>query len=33
MGAAWSKMKFSMRALQKIVAATIEARDANAMRH
>lgn len=33
MGAAWSQAKFSMRALQKIVAATLEARDNHAMRH
>jgi ATP-dependent Lon protease len=33
MGAAWSHAKFSMRALQKIVQATLEARDAHAMRH
>ena len=33
MGKAWSQARFSMRALQKIVAATLEARDAHAMRH
>jgi ATP-dependent Lon protease len=32
-GAAWAKAKFSMRALQKIVSATVEARSAFAMRH
>ena len=33
MGQAWTQAKFSMRALQKIVGATIETRDNNAMRH
>lgn len=33
MGKAWAARGFSMRALQKIVLATIEARDAHAMRH
>ncbi|MDT4740251.1 AAA family ATPase [Bradyrhizobium sp. WYCCWR 12699] len=33
MGKAWEARNFSMRALQKIVAATLEARDAHAMRH
>lgn len=32
-GRAWASRKFSMRALQKIVAATLEARDQHAMRH
>jgi ATP-dependent Lon protease len=32
-GRAWSASKFSMRALQKIVQATLEARDDHAMRH
>jgi ATP-dependent Lon protease len=32
-GKAWAARKFSMRALQKIVAATLEARDQHAMRH
>ena len=32
-GKAWKKAGFSMRSLQKIVAATLEARDSNAMRH
>ncbi|WP_375312804.1 AAA family ATPase [Bradyrhizobium sp. A5] len=32
-GKAWSAQKCSMRALQKIVAATLEARDQHAMRH
>jgi len=30
---AWTKAGFSIRKLQKIVAATVEARDAMAMRH
>jgi hypothetical protein len=33
MGTAWRKVGFSMRSLQKIVAATLEARDSHAMRH
>ncbi|MGY0572801.1 AAA family ATPase [Bradyrhizobium sp. RDM12] len=33
MAKAWEKAKFSMRKLQKIVRATLEARDAHAMRH
>ena len=33
MAKAWEPRRFSMRALQKIVAATLEARDAAAMRH
>lgn len=32
-GRAWAARRFSMRALQKIVAATLEARDQHAMRH
>ncbi|WP_339037512.1 hypothetical protein WHZ78_07295 [Bradyrhizobium symbiodeficiens] len=32
-GKAWAKRAFSMRALQKIVAATLDARDQHAMRH
>lgn len=32
-GKAWATRRFSMRALQKIVAATLEARDQHAMRH
>jgi ATP-dependent Lon protease len=32
-GKAWSKAGFSMRKLQKIVSATLEARDQYAMRH
>jgi ATP-dependent Lon protease len=32
-GKAWAKARFSMRALQKIVAATLDARDSHAMRH
>ena len=32
-GRAWAKAGFSMRALQKIVSATLEARDSYAMRH
>jgi ATP-dependent Lon protease len=32
-GKAWAARRFSMRALQKIVAATLEARDQHAMRH
>ncbi|WP_108914066.1 AAA family ATPase [Bradyrhizobium diazoefficiens] len=32
-GRAWAERKFSMRALQKIVAATLEARDQHAIRH
>jgi ATP-dependent Lon protease len=32
-GKAWARSRFSMRALQKIVAATLEARDQLAMRH
>jgi ATP-dependent Lon protease len=32
-GKTWKKAGFSMRSLQKIVAATLEARDSNAMRH
>jgi ATP-dependent Lon protease len=32
-GKAWAKAKFSMRALQKIVSATVEARSAFALRH
>lgn len=32
-GKAWKKAGFSMRSLQKIVAATLEARDQHAMRH
>jgi hypothetical protein len=30
---AWARARFSMRALQKIVAATLEARDSYAPRH
>ena len=32
-GKAWARSRFSMRTLQKIVAATLEARDSYAMRH
>ncbi|MGA7995726.1 MAG: AAA family ATPase, partial [Bradyrhizobium sp.] len=32
-GRSWSKARFSMRALQKIVGATLDARDRHAMRH
>ncbi|MCA6098170.1 AAA family ATPase [Bradyrhizobium australafricanum] len=32
-GKAWQRARFSMRALQKIVGATLEARDQHAMRH
>jgi ATP-dependent Lon protease len=32
-GRAWAKAGFSMRKLQKIVGATLEARDQHAMRH
>jgi hypothetical protein len=32
-GRAWAQAKFSMRSLQKIVAATLGARDQHAMRH
>ena len=32
-GKAWERAKFSMRSLQKIVGATLEARDSHAMRH
>ena len=32
-GKAWAQAKFSMRALHKIVLATLEARDQFAMRH
>jgi hypothetical protein len=32
-GRAWEKAGFSIRALQKIVAATLEVRNANAVRH
>ena len=30
---AWERSRFSMRALQKIVGATLDARDQHAMRH
>lgn len=32
-GKIWASKKFSLRALQKIVSATLEARDQHAMRH
>jgi ATP-dependent Lon protease len=32
-GKAWAKAKFSMRALQKIVSATVDARASFALRH